>query len=68
MEFITIIDVNGTEWLLNKAFIVGLTPTFGGSAWERGAVIHISAGSMDRPSISISGGAVPTVRLALGII
>ncbi len=66
MEFITFTDNTGKQWVLNKAFIAGMSPTFGGDAWERGAQIHIAEGALDRPTITISGDSVAMVRLALG--
>jgi len=66
MEFIKVTDTNGKQWVLNKAFIVGVSPVFGGDAWERGAQIHMAAGQFERPTIAIPGDAAMVLRLALG--
>ncbi len=66
MEFITVTDNTGKQWVLNKAYIVGLSPVFGGDSWERGAQIYMAAEQFERPTISIPGEAVMNVRLALG--
>lgn len=66
MEFISIIDTNDKHWVLNKAYIVGLAPTFGAGEWEKGAQLFVDQSAISIGFISIKGGDVSKVRLALG--
>lgn len=66
MEFISIIDAHGKHWVLNKAFILGMSPTFGGGEWERGAQLLMDQQAFGAASITIKGEDVMNIRLALG--
>ena len=66
MEFIKFVDATGKQWILNKAFIVGMTPTFGRDSWSRGAQIHLDQTACEVPRIAINGDEVLNVQVALG--
>ncbi|MFU7365805.1 hypothetical protein ACM74C_08240 [Pseudomonas aeruginosa] len=66
MEFIKFVDATGKQWILNKAFIVGMTPTFGSDSWSRGAQIHLDQTASGVPTIGINGDEVLKVQVALG--
>lgn len=68
MDYISIIDAHGKHWVLNKAYIVGMAPTMGADDWAQGAQLFVDQSALGVAFISIRGGDVPTIRLALGAV
>lgn len=68
MSFVLVVDAHGKQWVLNKAYIVIVSPLRGGDGWERGAQILLDDSSLDNDHINISGDAAKRLLLELGVM
>lgn len=68
MSFVKVVDAYGKHWVLNKAHIVGVAPTWGADSWQRGAQILLDKSAYENGTVNIEGAVVDQLLLELGVM